>query len=190
MKRLLPSLILLFWTSTSSLLALTERTSTKETGWWWYHGVSEKQINQEVKKNGARLIDIEVIKASPPRFNVSMVKNSGVHKKQWWWYYKLTEGKLNALTKEKKARILDVETYRVGGKTRFAVVLIANKGSDKRAWWWHYGASAGKVKSLTSKNKAKLIDLDGNPPRPCASPWSWSRSRATGGGTTASPRRN
>ncbi len=101
-----------------------------------------------------------MVKASPPRFNVSMVKNAGVHKKGSWWYYGLTEKKVNALTKAKKARILDVERYRVSGKTRFAVVLIANKGSDKRDWWWQYGASANKVKSLISKNKAKLIDLD------------------------------
>ena len=134
MKGLLSGLTLIFWISTSSLLALTERTSTAETGWWWFYGVSEKRINQEVKKNGARLIDIEVVKASPPRFNVSMVKNAGVHKKGWWWYYGLTGKKVNALAKEKKARILDVERYRVSGKTRFAVVLIANKGSDKRGW--------------------------------------------------------
>ncbi len=89
MKRLLTCLTL-FCISTTSLLALTERTSTAETGWWWFYGVSEKRINQEVKKNGARLIDIEVVKASPPRFNVSMVKNAGVHKKGSWWYYGLT----------------------------------------------------------------------------------------------------
>ena len=159
-KTLLSGLVLTLWLTTSSLLALTERTSTAQTGWWWFYGVSENRINQEVKKNGARLIDIEVVKASPPRFNVSMVKNAGVHKKVWWWCYGLTENKVNALAKEKKARILDVERYRVGGKTRFAVVLIANKGSDNRGWWWYYGASAGKVKSLISKNKAKLIDLD------------------------------
>ncbi|MEE9253217.1 MAG: serine hydrolase domain-containing protein [Thermodesulfobacteriota bacterium] len=140
--------------------AIPERSVTKKTGWWWYHGKSAKQILDLAKAKKARVIDIEVEKTSPLRFSAAMVKNAGVHKKGWWWYYGKTAAQVNALVKQKKARILDLERYRVGGKTRFAVVLVPNTGSKSVGWWWYYGKSANQINALAKAKKARIIDIE------------------------------
>ena len=137
-----------------------ERTLTTPTGWWWYPLGGADFLTDKVDNNGARIIDIEVRKASPARFTTALVHNAGVHASGWWWYYGLSAAELSQKLNEHEARILDVETYILNGKRRFAAVLIPNTGEREKAWWWYYGVSANFVSNKLSENKARLIDLD------------------------------
>jgi len=150
-----------FLLMTLSAMALEplERSATNPTGWKWYYNVSSSTISNQVQ-NGYRVIDIEVKQTSPYRFNVALVKNSGVHASGWWWYYGQTASQLSTKLANNNARLIDIESYYVNGSRRFAAVMIQNAGSRASGWYYYYGKTLNGLSNKLSEKNARLIDVD------------------------------
>ncbi|MEO1373833.1 MAG: hypothetical protein AAFW70_05835 [Cyanobacteria bacterium J06635_10] len=142
-----------------NLIAITERSSTKPTKFWWLHGVSVSQLKSKVNE-GYRIIDLEVEKSSPLKFSAAMVKNEGEYGKKWWWYYGLSSQQVKQKLETNNARIIDLEIYRVNGKKKYAVALVSNTGDDAKGWWYYSDTSINNIIEKTKANKARIVDLD------------------------------
>src|SRR5688572_6106062 len=140
--------------------AQDEVSFTEPTGWYWYHSQSPEGLASIVQSTGARLIDIEVESASPPRFAAAFVANQGAYAKPSWYFIGITGEQLGAEVNNRNARILDLEVYEDGGQTRFAAVLVSNAGKDARAWWYFYNTSWNTIFDFAVQNGGRIIDID------------------------------
>ncbi|MDX1928277.1 MAG: serine hydrolase [Pirellulaceae bacterium] len=146
--------------SGSPLAADADQSLTTPTAWYWYHGVSAATVSQKLTENNGRLIDIEIENASPLRFTVAMVKNSGDYGHAWWWYFGQTKAQLEAKITLHNARIQDLQVYTVNGATRYAAILTPNTGEATKSWWWYHGISPATLSTKIQENQARIIDLD------------------------------
>ncbi len=139
--------------------AQEEKSNSSPTGWWWLVNVTPQQVSDKIN-DGYRVFDLDVVDASPLRFNAVLIRNQGIHQKGWWWYYGVDVDFVSTKLSEHKARLIDVETYWVNGQQRLAVVMVPNTGSESKAWWWYVNASASFVGQKLSEHQARLIDIE------------------------------
>lgn len=134
---------------------------SKPTGWWVYRARTVQQVKDLISSKGARLTDIEPANASATLWDIVLVKNSGPYAiNGWWWYVGRTAGQVKNLLAQKKGRLIHLQPYRIGGKTRFALVMVKNTGSQARTWYWGYGKSAASIKNHLKAKGTRLIDLE------------------------------
>jgi len=137
-----------------------ERMSDESIGWWLYRNATAETIGRAVDELGARMTDLEVTSIAPLRFSACLVRNSGPYASGWWWYFGIDADRVSELLDELQARIIDLEVYYVEGQLRFAVILVPNTGSQAKAWWWYFNATADAVSDLASQHSARLVDLE------------------------------
>lgn len=136
-----------------------DRESTVPTSWVWRTAGSTPAEIASLVDEGYRIIDLEVTTAAPT-FSATYVHNSGSYARGWWWYYGVSFKKTKALLKENDARLLDIERYTTsGGKTRFAVVMVHNKGAAAKSWAWLTGATAAQ-RDQVAKDGYRIIDTE------------------------------
>ncbi len=132
--------------------------------WWWYDNLDVAALKSKLSQHKARIAHLETYVINGKlRFTVVLTPNTGVNAKAWWWYHGATPGFISNKLQQNKARIVDIEPYKVGGVTRYAVVMIRNAGKDARSWWWYTNAPASFVKQKLKDNKARLIDIERQP---------------------------
>jgi len=136
-----------------------DQSTTINTGWWTYAGVTASQVGSLLTTNSARLTQIRVENPATPTFDVTMVSNSGAYASGWWWYYGLTASQVSSTLSANNARLISLEPYVVGGSVLFAVVEVPNTGAQGRAWWWYFGQSPSDIASTLSANNARLVSL-------------------------------
>src|SRR4051812_44666639 len=92
-----------------------ERNSTVPTGWEWYDGLSETDLNGKAKQNGERIMNISVGSTSPYRFSSVLVNNSGPYARPGatWWFGFDRNGVVKK-TADLQSRIVDLEPYTSG----------------------------------------------------------------------------
>lgn len=112
------------------------------------------------KENGQRVTAIEVDGRSPYRFSAVLVRNGGPYKRKWSWWFDRDEAGVKERAKALESRIVDLEPYTVGGKRRFAFVLVKNTGAAMKGWWWNYDLTEPQVKADINTHKIRLVDLD------------------------------
>jgi hypothetical protein len=139
--------------------AQSDQDQTTPTGWWWLSNATSDQVNERVNA-GFRITDLEVVQASPIRFNAAFVENSGAYSKGWWWYYNADVPFLDSALTANNARLIDLERYEINGHEYFAAVMISNTGADAAGWWWVLGVSASDLSTFVNNNNARIIDLD------------------------------
>jgi len=127
---LLFSLLFTWHHAFSQETVVTERNASDNTGWYQRSNVSIEALSELIDAKNLRVIDLDINTVSPFRVSAALVKNTKEHKKGWWWYTRLSGKELNERLKEKKARILDLEVYQLNGQTRFAAVMVPNKGAS------------------------------------------------------------
>jgi len=134
---------------------------TYNKSWWFYVGVTEAQVSSYISANKARLIALKAydIGNGNIRFAVIMIANSGADAKSWWWYYGESVAGLSSLATANKARITAIQSYFSENKTYYAAIMIANSGTDNKAWWWYVDASPAIISNVITANKARLLDL-------------------------------
>jgi len=145
---------------TSATASATEHyENDTPTGWLWLYGQTAAQVSAHAA-NGFRLVDIEVEQASPIRFTVAFVKNTGSHAKGFWWYYGVSTSSVSTLVSQNNARLIDVEPYDLNGALRYAVIMIPNTGSDAKAWWWSVSANFNDIVNDVNANGARVVDIE------------------------------
>ncbi len=140
--------------------AVNARTLSKQTGWWQYHNVKPEQLSAFVDQHKARIIDLDVDRASPLRLSATLVANSGSYTSGWWWYYGQTAAQVSNMLKQNKARLLDVDPYLANGVLRFAAVMVPNTGNKAVSWWWYYGQTPQQLGEKLDQHKARLVDIE------------------------------
>lgn len=136
-----------------------DQSTTINTGWWTYVGVTASQVGSFLSTNSARPTEIRVENPSVPTFDVTMVANSGVYASGYWWYYGLTPAQVSSTLSSNNARLISLSPYVVGTTLVFAVVEVPNTGAQARSWWWYYGQSPSSIASTVSTNNSRLISL-------------------------------
>jgi Beta-lactamase enzyme family/Bacterial tandem repeat domain 1 len=135
-----------------------DRNSQAVTPWGWHYNVTPATATGFINQ-GYRIVDIEV-RSSSPRFDVSYVKNQGTYARTWWWYYGQTPSQIVAKLKAKDARLIDIEPYQTSAGTRYAVVMVKNKGKAAKSWGWHYNVPLSTITSYTKNHGMRVIDVD------------------------------
>ena len=145
--------------ATQAAPTTNDQSTTINTAWWTYTGVTATQVGSLLSANSARLTQIRVENPVGPVFDVTMVSNSGAYASGWWWYYGLTASQVSSTLSTNNARLISLEPYVVSGSLYFAVVEVPNAGAQARAWWWYYGQSASGIASTLSTNNSRLVSL-------------------------------
>ena len=104
-------------------------------GYWW-NNIGNKVFSQKLKSRNtpARMIDLEPVGGN--RFAAALFKTPA-HSEGWWWYVGQTAEEVKKKKDLHKARIVSLESYKVGGKTRYAIILVRKQGQDNRKWWYY-----------------------------------------------------
>ena len=138
-----------------------KNTGTYAKAWWWYAGIDASTLAQNLTANNGRLISLQAYDTGGGniRFAVAMVANTGADAKAWWYYYGVTPTDIGNLTAANNARLTNLESYVSNGQTHYAVIMIANTGTDAKGWWWYYNASTQTIGNSVSSNNARLLDL-------------------------------
>ena len=154
------SLLALLACSTQLVRAADDNENATPTAWWLYTGQSYNDVVQKVQSLHARISDISVDNSAGNSFTVTYVDNSGAFAKQWWWYVGIDAATLQKNLAANKARLISLKAYDTGGgNIRFAVSMIANTGTDNKAWWYYYGKTSVDISNLTKANNARLTAL-------------------------------
>ena len=65
-------------------VALVKNAGVHKSAWWWYYGIKSNQLASFIKKNHARLIDLESYYIGNQRyFAAVMIKNTGTRNNYW-----------------------------------------------------------------------------------------------------------
>lgn len=149
-------------------VVMVENEGAYATSWWWYYGLrGVGAVASKIKEHEqARLIDLEAFEvdygdAKGPEFGVVLVDNSGAHERTWWRNLNDPLDSIKSSIDEHGARLVDLEYNRssvVPG--RYGAVLLANQGSEARAWWWYLGVSPDVITARLQEHGARLIDID------------------------------
>ena len=81
---------------TTVITSSDDRENATPTGWWVYSGQTVADVTNIINTNNVRIVDIylEAV-ATPRRFTVTYVSNTGAYAKGWWWYVDVDETTLN-----------------------------------------------------------------------------------------------
>ena len=129
--------------------------------WYWYTGLTAPQVHSKLKERNGRLIDLETyVAGGVRRFAAVMVVNTGQAAKSWRWYSGINRAALTRRLRQHRSRPVDIESYSEGGATKYAVVMIANRGVDKTNSWLRLGVPLSAVQSSAAVNGARTFSLD------------------------------
>jgi len=134
--------------------AADDRMMSTQTAWWTYQNVDAATVANTLSQNSARLTDLRVLSASPLRFSVTMVRNSGAYASGYWWYYGITMGQVNSYLSANNARLISAVRY---GNV-YAVVMVPNTGANAKAWGWCDTDYNGVVGCLGNANRLTNIE--------------------------------
>jgi hypothetical protein len=144
----------------ASARAEEDNESTTPTAWWIYSGQTLNDAKSTVSSKNARITDIAPDNSAGSTFTITYVQNTGAYAKQWWWYVGIDAPTLANYLSANKARLISLKAYDIGGgNIRFAVAMIANTGTDNKAWWYYFGESPANIAGLAKTNNARLTAL-------------------------------
>lgn len=132
--------------------------NTASTDWSWHTGQTAAQVDALIR-SGYRLVSVQVESASPLRFTIAAVRNTGSHAQTSWWFHSMTASQLDSVVASVRGRIVDIHAYTVSGSTRFAAIVVLNTGAKAKNWWWAHGKTPQEIDALVQANQARPIDL-------------------------------
>ena len=125
------------------------------TGWNWYSNQSPSQI-ASIRSAGNRIVSIEVDSASPLRFTIATVPNSGSYYRPSRAFYYGTLSYVSS--KLSGRRISCLAPYVINNQLYVAAAFVSNSGSHQKGWGWHFG-TLSTVTSAIYKSKLRAIDI-------------------------------
>jgi hypothetical protein len=162
MRTLRILLVLACLGAVSPSLAIEDRDNTGVTGWGWYFGKTEAQVNDLVNTFGLRIVDLKVENptGSPKLFTVAFVSNTGTYAKGWNWLYDATPAAAFDFANNNNNRPVVVDAYEIApGDVRVAMVYVFNTGADAKAWWFYPAVLGSNIGSTAAGNNARLTQI-------------------------------
>lgn len=130
---------------------------------WVYDALNAAQVDALLKKNDARLVDVEVdTTKSTPRYTVTMVRDTGTDG-VWAWTPRASAAELTAAATKNGSRIADIQPYRSGKNVVYAAILVTDPPSTVRTWWWFDGVTPAFVAKHVKEKNSRIIDLETHP---------------------------
>src|SRR3984893_15719174 len=104
--------------------------------WLWYAGIDAAGLANALSTNNGRLISLKAFDAGGGqiRFVAVMIVNAGKDAKAWWYYTDLSADQIGSALATNNARLVQITSYVSGGKTHYAVVMVAATSSDAASW--------------------------------------------------------
>ena len=134
---------------------LVPNTGAEAKAWWWLSNVSFGDLSTFASRNGARVVDLEVIERAGTRtYAAVMIRNSGTDQAAWWWYTGITLDGLSSELAANGARLLDLERRSDG-----TLAAIAVRPSGER-WWWYVGLTMTGVSDRVAISGARIVDIE------------------------------
>ncbi len=99
------------------------------TAWAYFSNADSAALDAQINL-GYRIIDLDVVQASPMRFDAALVRNTGTYASGWWWYTDQTLTQLGNLAVANNARVIEISAYQAAAGLRYAGVMIPNTGSE------------------------------------------------------------
>lgn len=133
-------------------------------GWWWYYGLTFPQVGSLLTSNGARLLDLEPYDAGGGtiRYAAVMVSNSGVTARAWSYLAGVNSTQISNHLASSGHRLIDIDAYYIGTTKFYAVVAVANTGTDAKSWQWWVNQSTTSVASRVNSFNGRIVKLDRN----------------------------
>ena len=100
------------------------------TAWAYFSNADSAALNAQINL-GYRIVDLDVVQASPMRFDAALVRNTGTYSSGWWWYTDQTLTQLGNLAVANNARLIEISAYQAAAGLRYAGVMIPNTGSEQ-----------------------------------------------------------
>lgn len=125
--------------------------------WSWVLNATASQVQAQVDQ-GMRPIDLDGRgNAGARRYDAVFVANTGADHKSFDWAPDLSRAQLDARLASWGGRPVKIERF---GDGRYALVQVANGGSDASAWWRVHGfASLADVNRYAMQTGSRPIDL-------------------------------
>jgi len=137
-----------------------DNENSSPTAWWFETGQTYTQVQNTITTLNARIINIKA-DVSTNTFTVTYVENTGSFAKSWWWYVGIDAATLATNITNNNGRLISLQAYDIGGgNIRFAVAMVANTGTDAKAWWYYFGQTPTEISNLAAANKARLTNLE------------------------------
>ncbi|MBK9387192.1 MAG: serine hydrolase [Planctomycetes bacterium] len=149
MRHLLPILVAAM--TVPALPAQDLRELVSPTRQYFFELADEAGIAAWIQ-SGHRVADVEVLSASPLRFSVTFIEETGPYVEFDWFYPNLdATGLTNALNFH-NARLIDLEPYEQNGQLRFAAVMIANIGAQSAPWSYLFQTTTSGIQNHLNAN--------------------------------------
>src|SRR5215472_7208666 len=138
-----------------------QNTDSYAKQWWWYPEIDDAGLSKTLTANNARLTSLRAydVGGGNIRYMAVMISNTGADAKEWWWGAGLSPDAIKDLLQKRNARLTSLQSYKVNGQTLYAVIMIANTGTDRRAWWYYGDTAPQSIGQALTSNKAHLLDL-------------------------------
>ena len=103
---------------------MVKNTGPRAQKWWWYVGLSEKELNSKIFSHRARLLDVESYATNGgKRFTAVLIPAAG--ESRWWWYHGVSAQDLKIMARRHGARIVDIEAPGYGIK-KYSALMTDN----------------------------------------------------------------
>ena len=134
-----------------------DRLMTTPTWWHTYYDQTADDVDA-LGAWGARITDLRVTSASPLRFTVATVWNTGAYNSGWSWYPALTDKEIGDRVNKDQGRLISASRYETSDGPRYAVVMVNNTGSNYKTWYW-CDCTATEIGDLVNKTNSRLTYL-------------------------------
>lgn len=142
-------------------VSLVKNGGSYRGDWSWFYDMSARGLNSRLEDMNARPIDLEVYqKNGQTRFAAVTKTNTGSLKTDWFWYHSQSPASLNEKFDQHKMRPIDIERYREDGQTKYAAIMVDNRGTKKTDWFWYHSQSGDDVLDKLSRHKMRLLDIE------------------------------
>jgi hypothetical protein len=139
-------------------VVMVDNTAAAAKKWWFTYNSSLNSINQMLRTDNARLIDLSTATvAGQLIYDAVMVANTGLDATSWWYYVNVTPQEVTTLLKQNQAHLTEIQAV---GSGLFAVIMVGNQGPEKENTWEYFGESYQDVIQQAKQNHARLVELD------------------------------
>jgi hypothetical protein len=135
-----------------------------QTPFWWLLAVDQPTLQGFAQANQAIITNLTAWQGPGGGTLFSATLEPNFFRRTWWWFYDITAAQFYNDALALGARPTSISQYARNGGAAFAGVMVANVGSDQRAWWMYHGISRAQMDGFLLQNSARLWSLlpDGN----------------------------
>jgi hypothetical protein len=144
-------------------VAVARNAGGEHKDWWWVPGdgpdMTGSDLGAFASRHEARVVSLApYTKGGTTYLAAAFVRNAGADEYGWWWYFDQPRENIEGVVAEHDTRLTDLRSYVKNGSTLYALVMVAKKTPDERAWWYT-GIAKNTVRERLAGNRAQLASV-------------------------------